>query len=130
MHHSLSYVLINSFHDHLCFLLTIPFFLWREIVRDFPLLPCNIVPFLMFLTYGWYPPIFSIKNAKISFGSFILLFIWWQFGKKKDLYIDAQVASHPCFLSAPYFRCHHADVSLSFHLLLIKSHFPISALFL
>lgn len=47
--------------------------------------------------------------------------------KSEDLYSDAQVASHPWFLSTPYFRCHHADVSLSLHLLLIKSHFRVFA---
>lgn len=47
--------------------------------------------------------------------------------KSEDLYSDAQVASHPWFLSTPYFRCHHADVSLSLHLLPIESHFWIFA---
>lgn len=47
--------------------------------------------------------------------------------KSEDLYSDAQVTSHPWFLSTPYFRCHHADVSLSLHLLPIKSHFQIFA---
>lgn len=78
----------------------------------------------MFRTYGWYPSIFSIKNAEFSFCFYILCFIyiiWWRFGKEnEDLYSDAQVASHPWFTSAPYFRCHYANVSLSLCLHLIK----------
>lgn len=75
-------------------------------------------------------PVFSIQNAWFSFCFYTLLFIWLWFGKEsKDLYTDAQVVSHPWFLSTPYFRCHHADVSLNLHLLLMKSHFQILGFF-
>lgn len=113
----------------LLFLVIPYYFLWKTFGRNSPLPSFNI-PSLMFLAYGWHPPIFSIKNTKFSFCFYILLFIWWWSGKEsEDLYTDAQVASHAWFLSTPYFRCHHADVSLTLHLLLIKSHFQISAFF-
>lgn len=84
----------------------------------------------MFLAYGWHLPIIFIKNAEFSFCFYILLFIWWWFGKVEDLYTDAQIASHPWFLSTPYFRCHHTDVSLSLHLLLKKITFRYLVFFL
>lgn len=75
-------------------------------------------------------PYFPSKNTKFPI-CFCKLFVHLMvFGKEREeLDIDAQVSSHPWLLSAPYFRCHHTDVSLSFHLLLRKSHFQIFAFF-
>lgn len=84
----------------------------------------------MSLAYEWHPSIIFIKNAEFSFCFYILLFIWWWFGKVKDLYTDAQIVSHPWFLSTPYFRCHHTDVYLSLHLLLKKVTFRYLFFFL